>query len=322
MYKIKNIILVFCAVIIISSCNSYPNLKKLNTLEPVGSPFLRHLTYEYRDLANELKRFSIRNLTTKYLVEKALVAAEGIIVMPEKIGNWDINNGDIVEITTARIDLINTLNNGGRDQAPYQAAVAQSLFDCWALGYKKQVIIRKSKGKISCKILFIKAIKKLKNKMSINSPKSIPEPINNNITVESLPDNIPIVPDPVASEVKEVKGALAPVNNAMFIVFFDWDKFQLSKSSLKVIDAITQELKIRKNINKIIITGYADTSGESKYNNNLSIKRAISVGNAIIAKGLDRELIKAEGRGETDLLVKTPDNTREPSNRRVEITLE
>ena len=37
--------------------------------------------------------------------------------------------------------------------------------------------------------------------------------------------------------------------------------------------------------------------------------------------GLDAKLIEIESHGERDLLRKTPDNTAEPRNRRVEITI-
>ena len=52
------------------------------------------------------------------------------------------------------------------------------------------------------------------------------------------------------------------------------------------------------------------------------MKRANSVRDALIERGVDATLIKVEGRGEDELLVQTADGVREPANRRAQITFE
>lgn len=118
------------------------------------------------------------------------------------------------------------------------------------------------------------------------------------------------------------KGALASVNEAMFLTFFDWNKSNITRDSSKVIRAVAKEMNQRKDVKRIILVGHADTSGSEAYNQNLSVERAISVSNALIELGISRNMIKASGRGERELMVRTGDNVREPANRRVEITLE
>jgi outer membrane protein OmpA-like peptidoglycan-associated protein len=51
------------------------------------------------------------------------------------------------------------------------------------------------------------------------------------------------------------------------------------------------------------------------------LKRATSVRNLLTEAGLDASTIDVTSLGEADLLVKTPDETPEPRNRRVEIAV-
>ena len=69
------------------------------------------------------------------------------------------------------------------------------------------------------------------------------------------------------------------------------------------------------------MNGYTDTSGSAQYNQGLSVRRANAVAAELVRLGVPRNEIVAQGFGETNLLVPTPDNTREPQNRRVEIIL-
>ena len=113
-----------------------------------------------------------------------------------------------------------------------------------------------------------------------------------------------------------------PVEQAMFIVFFDWDKHNIAGGANDVLDAVAQEVTNRDDVNSVVIVGHTDSSGASAYNRKLSEKRAKAVHDGLIARGLTADMIRIEARGENDLLVKTPDNVREPANRRAQITLE
>ena len=72
---------------------------------------------------------------------------------------------------------------------------------------------------------------------------------------------------------------------------------------------------------RIEVTGHTDTSGSPQYNQGLSVRRANAVAAGLVRLGVPRNEITARGVGESQLLVSTPDNTREPQNRRVEIVL-
>jgi outer membrane protein OmpA-like peptidoglycan-associated protein len=51
------------------------------------------------------------------------------------------------------------------------------------------------------------------------------------------------------------------------------------------------------------------------------MKRAGTVRAILVEAGLDPATIEVRSHGEGDLLIQTPDNTREPRNRRVEIAV-
>jgi outer membrane protein OmpA-like peptidoglycan-associated protein len=53
----------------------------------------------------------------------------------------------------------------------------------------------------------------------------------------------------------------------------------------------------------------------------LSLKRAQTVADLIRSQGLHVEALVVESHGKRNLLIPTPDETPEPRNRRVEITI-
>ena len=106
-----------------------------------------------------------------------------------------------------------------------------------------------------------------------------------------------------------------------FMVFFDWDRADLSEASLNVVRQAASAYK-SKGSARIRATGHTDTSGPEAYNMALSLRRANAVKNALVREGVPAAAIAVIGRGEQGLLVQTGDGVREPQNRRVEIVIE
>ena len=103
-------------------------------------------------------------------------------------------------------------------------------------------------------------------------------------------------------------------------VFFDWDKANITAASDKIIgDAAASAGRVRAV--SILVVGHTDTSGSPAYNQRLSLRRAEAVKNALISKGVAANQISVEGVGESQLLVPTGPNVREPSNRRAQILI-
>ncbi|HQU05469.1 MAG TPA: OmpA family protein, partial [Acidocella sp.] len=126
----------------------------------------------------------------------------------------------------------------------------------------------------------------------------------------------PMAPAPAAAPV----AAPAPAPAKTYLVFFDWDKYNLTPRATQVIAEAASDSKTTK-VTKITVSGYTDTSGTATYNQALSVRRAKAVAVKLMADGVPASEISIFAYGETHLLVPTGPGVREPQNRRVEIVL-
>ncbi len=123
-----------------------------------------------------------------------------------------------------------------------------------------------------------------------------------------------------------VVAAPAPAPARTYLVFFDWDRSDLTGRAREII-AEAAQASTRVQTTRIEVNGYADTSSihggarGARYNQGLSVRRAQSVKAELIRDGVPATAIDTQGFGETHPLVPTGPNTREPQNRRVEIVL-
>ena len=120
--------------------------------------------------------------------------------------------------------------------------------------------------------------------------------------------------------VMAVAAAPAPAPSRSYLVFFDWDKSNLTDRARQIIrDAADNSRKVQ--YTKLEVNGYTDTSGTPKYNQGLSVRRAQAVAAELVKDGVPRNAISITGFGDTKLLVPTGPGVREPQNRRVEIII-
>ena len=122
-------------------------------------------------------------------------------------------------------------------------------------------------------------------------------------------------PTPMAEPVKA-----SPTIPADYLVFFDWNKTDITKEASKIISDAATAAGITKPIT-IAVTGHTDTTGSPAYNQKLSERRAEAVKAELVARGVNPALIRTVGKGESELLVPTANGVREPSNRRAQIVL-
>ena len=111
------------------------------------------------------------------------------------------------------------------------------------------------------------------------------------------------------------------VSPPSFMVFFDWDRSNLSQQALTTIQQAANAFKAKGSA-RITATGHTDTTGPEAYNMALSLRRANAVKDALVRDGVPAQAIAVIGKGESQLLVPTGDNVREPQNRRVEIVIQ
>jgi outer membrane protein OmpA-like peptidoglycan-associated protein len=103
-----------------------------------------------------------------------------------------------------------------------------------------------------------------------------------------------------------------------FLLYFDEARDILTSASLKQVNLLVQAIRDRRSTS-ISITGHTDTTDSTERNYELGLRRAKSVAELLIKEGLSPENLVIASHGENDLLIKTPDNTDEPRNRRVEV---
>ncbi len=80
-------------------------------------------------------------------------------------------------------------------------------------------------------------------------------------------------------------------------VLFGFDKFTLTAEAKSALDDFISSIK-GKNLKEIVVVGFADTTGTSKYNFGLSLRRAQNVAAYLVQQGLPIEKIKITGYGE------------------------
>ena len=109
-----------------------------------------------------------------------------------------------------------------------------------------------------------------------------------------------------------------PPPNKVFLVFFDWDKYNITPEGERIIELAAQQYKAGGSV-KIQVNGYTDTTGSFAYNQRLSERRANAVASRLAALGVAKSDMAVAGHSFNDLRVPTPPGVREPQNRRVEI---
>ena len=105
-----------------------------------------------------------------------------------------------------------------------------------------------------------------------------------------------------------------------YLVFFDWDKHNLTDRARQIIAEAAQTAKTTGST-RIEVAGHTDRTGTPQYNERLSIRRAEAVAAELVRRGVPRNEIAIAGYGYSRPLVPTAAGVREPQNRRVEIVL-
>ncbi len=114
--------------------------------------------------------------------------------------------------------------------------------------------------------------------------------------------------------------AAQPPLPVSFMLYYEAGGTLLTKESQTLIPSILNETKNHP-APDVSVIGHTDTAGDSDANEKLGLERAQAVAEIIKKAGLEVHDLTISSHGEKDLLVVTPDNTPEPKNRRVEITV-
>ena len=129
----------------------------------------------------------------------------------------------------------------------------------------------------------------------------------------------PVVPPPAAQPA--APAAPSSVKQSITIqaeALFDFDKSVLKPAGKKSIDDAVAKMQ-RVDVEMVIATGHTDSIGTDAYNQKLSERRATSVKEYMVSKGIPSAKITTLGKGETQPVATNKTKEGRAKNRRVDI---
>jgi OOP family OmpA-OmpF porin len=100
--------------------------------------------------------------------------------------------------------------------------------------------------------------------------------------------------------------------------FFDTDKAVLKPEGKAKIDDLVSKIS-GINLEVIIAVGHTDSDGSDAYNQKLSVRRAEAVKAYLLTKGVEKNRVYTEGKGEKQPVADNKTKDGKAKNRRVEI---
>jgi outer membrane protein OmpA-like peptidoglycan-associated protein len=261
-------------------------LEKAMQVSPEGSTFDRNLSQGYIDLSSsEYNEGDYKDSDT--FAERAIQSGTGGMVAPEEISARQLPEDKVGELASARQRLVGTLGKGAAEKLPAETARAQISFDCWMQEQEENF---QPDDIDACRAGFFAALEIVEDALK-------PNPVAETVAPPPYPET------------------------QRYLVYFDFDKAELSKAAKAVLATASSAAQKLTGMT-VTVDGYTDLAGAADYNMELSKRRAIAVSNALIEAGVVPAKVTAKAFGQTHPAVMTADGVAEAGNRRVEILLD
>ena len=143
---------------------------------------------------------------------------------------------------------------------------------------------------------------------------------------QAAPAAAPAAPAPAAAPAAApapavVAAPVAPVSEKVTFAadaFFDFDKSVLKDEGKAKLDDVVSKLG-SINLEVIIAVGHTDSVGSDAYNQALSVRRSEAVKAYLVGKGVEKNRVYTEGKGEKQPVADNKTSDGRAKNRRVEI---
>jgi OOP family OmpA-OmpF porin len=130
------------------------------------------------------------------------------------------------------------------------------------------------------------------------------------------PRGTPVRPDGCP----KVKKLFTPEKQSLILegVFFEFDEAILKSISEETLDRVAQSMLDWPEV-RVEVAGHTDWDGPDEYNENLSLRRAQSVKDYLVSKGVAEGRLKVSGYGESRPVADNSTKEGRAKNRRVEL---
>lgn len=129
--------------------------------------------------------------------------------------------------------------------------------------------------------------------------------------VAEAPQPQPEAPQPQTQEI--------PSGTVVGSVYFDFDKYNIRPDMQQAVDNSAQ--KIKDADMNVLVEGNTDEFGSDEYNYALGTKRALTVKNALVVKGISKDKIKTISYGESKPVCQEKTKACYEKNRRADVKL-
>ena len=129
-----------------------------------------------------------------------------------------------------------------------------------------------------------------------------------------------VAPAPAAKPARTPAPAPAVATKVTYAAdaFFDFDKSVLKPEGKAKLDDLVSKVK-GINLEVIIAVGHTDSVGSDAYNQKLSVRRSEAVKAYLVSKGIEKNRVYTEGKGEKQPVADNKTAAGRAKNRRVEV---
>lgn len=138
---------------------------------------------------------------------------------------------------------------------------------------------------------------------------------------DGVPDNLDKCPGTMAGLKVDGTGCAVPQVFVLKGVSFDFDSTRLGVNAQTILEDAVKTMAGQPSM-KVEIAGHTDNYGSDEYNRDLSQRRADSVKDHLVSKGIPAESLRATGYGESEPVASNDNDFGREQNRRVEFRIE